>query len=529
MAGGFKFAIDFDTRNFKKGSDEAADSLEILGDELEKLEKADLGDVDKSFEDVADAAKDAGRDIDNKFTEKVDDAQDSARDLERKFKDAFDNVEKNADNAGDKIGKSAKDGFNRAKEGADEFKDSARQSAEEAASSFDGSLEGIADSAQEILSEAFAGFGPAGAAGGLIAAMGLGLAMTKLQEAADKINELKEETGDLALEFKEAGGRLAEMDLVAKFDEWLVAIEDTKQAWEFWQDDAITNLDNLNVALEGTGVSLGDLYNAFSEGDTSTLEEYVERLKEVNRELVPEGHQANTVAINDEYQARKNAISELEKEIEKRQEAEDVAYDMRAAEEGVTVEVIKQRDAMQERNAAMEEAAELNRGMIDSELDFLDTLDETTAKLQENAEAGWDKNTAAGRENLRALGDISEGALQYADSITEAGGSQEQANAVINQGRERLIAAAQQLGMTREQAESYATSLGLIPKEVDTTANAHTQTAEEQLNNVARRREAVIAAKAAVAGLQEAIDSAARRVRPPTIYYRSAVGAPRAV
>lgn len=172
------------------------------------------------------------------------------------------------------------------------------------------------------------------------------------------------------------------------------------------------------------------------------------------------------------------------------------------------------------KNEALAETIDLNRQVIDGELDYLDTLDSVTQKLSENASAGFDKNTAAGRDNLRALGEIAEAALDYSDSISEAGGSQQEANTVIGQGREQLITAATQLGMTREQAEQYANSLGLIPKQVSTTAQAYTADAEGQLQNVARDRNVKLTPWVNQSEWQSAANAAAQNVVAPFVQVR---------
>ncbi|MFD6094537.1 hypothetical protein ACFWGN_20690 [Oerskovia sp. NPDC060338] len=513
------------TKDIEGALDDVIDSLDDVGRDADKSSDKAV----RSFDKIEDAAKDAGKAVDKQFADKVDDAGDEAKTLEKKFRDSFDGVKKESKTSGQSIGDDAKKGFGEASEATETFKNEARQNLSETVSSFRGDTEDLAQIAQDVLGGVVSDLGPLGMAAGTAAAAGIGIAVAKLQDMAEKINAAKEEAGALALEFKDAGGRIEELDLIGKFDEWLVAIEDSRQWFEVWQDDAITNLDNVRVALDDTGISLGDLYNAFSEGDTSTLEDYVEKLKDVNRELVPDGHQANTKAQNEEFQARKNTITGLEDEIKKRKDAEDMAYQMRAAEEGVTEETLRQRDAMEGRNDALQESIDLNKEVIDGELDWLDTLDETTAKLAENAAAGWDKNTAAGRENLRALGEISEGALGYADSITEAGGSQAEANAIIEQGREKVIAAGIALGMSEQDAKDYATSLGLIPKEVSTTAKANTTQAEQDLAQVARQREVELIPVYQQSQFQWAADMAARGVVPPKINIHAQLGISRPV
>lgn len=516
MAKGVNIAIAADASKAIKAAGNLADEFEKVSDSLDDLAR-DSKKTEDAISDIGDGAKDAGKDIERHLDNATKEAGEEADKLEKKFKDAFQDVKKQSRDAGDDVGKNSRKGFEEAGDATETFKEEAKQNLSETVSSFRGDSEDIAQIAQDILGGVVADLGPVGAAAGAAAAAGIGIAVSKLQELADKINESKERVGELAIEFKDAGGRLDEMNLVGLFDEWLVEIQDARSWFEVWQDDAITNLDNVRTAIEGTGISLGMLYDAFSENDTSALEGYIEKLKEVNREIAPDGHYAQTEALQKEYNTRKDAITGLEQEVRERKEAAEVADEMRAAEEGITVEVLKQRDAMEARNDALSESIDLNKQVIDGELDWLDTLDETTTKLAENAANGWDKNTAAGRENLRALGDIAEGALDYADSISEAGGSQQEANVVIGQGREALIRAAEQLGMTREQAETYANSLGLIPKEVSTTATAETTNAERDLQNVARDRGVKLTPWVDQSQWQSAANAAAQNVVSPYV------------
>jgi hypothetical protein len=525
MASGYEFKLALNSSQFKKGSDEAADSLEEVVDAFTELEKSgadSVDDVAKAFKEVGDEAKDAGKEVDNKFTEKVEDAGKEADDLEKKYRDAFDNAAKSADNSGDRIRKSSKDSFDKAKEGADEFKDSARQSAEEAASSFDGSLEGIADSAQEILSEAFAGFGPAGAAAGLAAAAGIGLLIAGLQNAADEANATKDKVIDLATQIHEVDCDLNALDWGQIFQDFGNEIADPKSWFEPWQDANKTNYELVKELAEKSGVEYSKMFQGMA-GDQdqaasamADLNDKIEAQQEVVDGLTEATGGLNTAhgKANAAERDRLKSLTDIRDQLQESSGLTDQAIEherlMSEAYEGSTAEI-------NDKNDALRETIELNGEVIGSELDYLDTLDEATQKLQENTEAGFDKNTAAGRDNLRALGDISAATLDYSDSIVEAGGSQIEANAVIGQGREELIRAAEQLGMTKEQAEQYANSLGLIPKDVNTKANAQTQEAEEKLQHTARDRSTTIIGEADGYQFQSAVDAAAARIVKPRI------------
>lgn len=174
MAKGINIAIGADTRAYadavKRGmidpTEKAAEALEELGREgprdLDRIEDS-MRDAQRSTQDVQEELRDLASEI---------------RDTGRKAKTDF----------GDKV----KGATDVASEGMEELKDEGTGTAKELAASFDGSMESIAGGIQEVAANAFAGFGPAGAAAGIAAALGLGVVLeqfTKQQEAADELKE----------------------------------------------------------------------------------------------------------------------------------------------------------------------------------------------------------------------------------------------------------------------------------------------------------------------------------------------------
>lgn len=463
---------------------------------------ADTSDADKKLKDVQDLLKSVGReDIEPQV---VVDALDAMADLE-KLADELEDVDRKRTEAeiqadvDDALDRAAKvydtlqeiddldvkpevdpsgidDGFNKASDGLDNFKDEAGQTGREAAASFTGEFSDATDIVQELAANAFAGFGPAGAAAGIAAAAGLGVLFTQMQNIADKINEAKEETGDLALEFRDAGSQLDQVDLPGKFAEWLVAIEDNKQAWEVWQDDAISNLDNIETALQRTGLSLGDFFEAAGSGDTSTLEEYVEKLKEVNEQLAPEGHYANVGAIQAEVNVRRDAIAGLEDQIEQQEIAEEIAYELRAAEEGVTVEQLRQADAIAQVNDALREQHDLEQTSIEATLNFEDGIASLTDKQE-----GWNNSLSTGdqigRDNQRTILGLTDDLQALYDATLEQTGSQEQANAVLRTGRQRLLDSAAAAGYNASEVEALVDQVLEIPLSRGTDIYANTSDA----------------------------------------------------
>jgi hypothetical protein len=100
---------------------------------------------------------------------------------------------------------------------------------------------------------------------------------------------------------------------------------------------------------------------------------------------------------------------------------------------------------------------------------FHAAIDGVTASLKENG-ATLDGGTEKGRANREALRGMADKARDLAEATLQQTGSQDQANAKLQRGREELVKAGIRFGLTKKEAEAYATQLGLIPKTVNTKA-----------------------------------------------------------
>ena len=144
---------------------------------------------------------------------------------------------------------------------------------------------------------------------------------------------------------------------------------------------------------------------------------------------------------------------------------------------------------------------------------FQAAVDGVTASVKENG-ATLDISTEKGRSNQAALDGIAQSAENAAGAIYTQTGSQEQATAAMEQGRNELIAALGQYGITGDAAQAYAdkiigtptdwatlfqnnapqaaapvsdyqAKLDALPKEKRTQVNAATAVAQQALQNVA--------------------------------------------
>lgn len=235
-------------------------------------------DVERSLDDVADSLDDLARDT----RQNADKAADT---LEREFSDAFDKVKTESKTASKKVGRDWQDGADEASEGTETLKENAESNAKEIAASFDGSIDSIADGFQGLIAEAFEGWGPAGLVAGAAVAAGIGLAVSSLQEAADKAAESKERVLELSDALAEAGGNPELLDWLTILRDRMNEIVDNKEWYEFWQQEPSTYWDKLSDGAKKYGLNIADLLRA-QKGDA-------EALARVNEELARQQDEAN--------------------------------------------------------------------------------------------------------------------------------------------------------------------------------------------------------------------------------------------
>lgn len=130
----------------------------------------------------------------------------------------------------------------------------------------------------------------------------------------------------------------------------------------------------------------------------------------------------------------------------------------------------------------------------DAERQFQAAIDEVSASVAANG-TSLDINTEQGRANQAALDQIASSALEASAAKLELTGSESQASAAIQGGRDALINQLAQFGITGQAAEDYANELGLIPGNIPTSVTLNgVQAAESALNSLARERFARIVA-----------------------------------
>ncbi|UVG33986.1 tape measure protein [Microbacterium phage Wheelie] len=114
--------------------------------------------------------------------------------------------------------------------------------------------------------------------------------------------------------------------------------------------------------------------------------------------------------------------------------------------------------------------ADKNLSARDASRQFEQAVDDLTESIATNGNT-LDIGTEQGRNNERAIDDLAQATLDLSDKTLKQTGRQEDANAVIQRGRDNLIEQLDAFGITGTEAEAYADSLGLIVPEVSTQVN----------------------------------------------------------
>lgn len=425
-------------------------NVDLVADASKAIKEA--GNLGEALDDVADNLEDVGR---------------AGKTIDDKVTDAFRGMAAEAKESGKKIGSSVKDGTDKAGEGLDELKNESAGTAREAAASF-ASIEDAAGALQEVAANAFVGFGPAGMAAGVVAAAGIGLAISALTDHADKVNENKEKMLGLAQTIRDNGGALREGDYIAAMEDYGYAIQDTKEWFEILQKDAVSGFDKIRDIADKTALSTQDVFKGgFGDADQAR-----ETLKDVREDLDKLREKKDAV-----YQTTGSILDPVDSEaLRSLEEAEGLIQDnIRAQEDAELVERTRKRaiegttEALKEDIETLSEHSDAVRGAQSSELDYLDGVEDLTAKLKDNG-ATLDMNTSKGRDNRRAVLDQAAAIEQVAKDSLDAGGNIKDVTSKFQSQRDALVNQVMPaFGGSKEKAQAYIDTILRTPKTVPTS------------------------------------------------------------
>lgn len=450
MAFDIKFMADVSA--FIKGTDNVAEALDDISDDLKDVAKVSDKALDSVEKDLEGVTKES-------------------QDMDRKVSKAFKNMADEARESGKKTGKSFTDGTDKAKSGLDDLKDESASTAKEAAASF-GSIEDGLGALQEVAANAFVGFGPAGMAAGLVAAAGIGLAISSLQDHADKINENKEKMLELAQTIRDNGGVLTEADYIKNMEDYGYAIQDTKEWFEIFQEDAISGFEKIKKIADDTGKSTQDIFKGgfgdlkSSKSELRDVEKQLQALKDKSEALYNmDGSIADPVDTQ-----TKTSLEEYKKLIENNIRAQEQAVDQEKTRKQAIQGTTK---AVQEDMAAIEKHTDAIKGSVSAELDAIESQAAVTESFKTNG-ATLDENTQKGRDNIRAILDSASAIEDQANASLTAGENTDAVTKKFQTQKDTLVAQVMPaFGNSKAKAEAYIDTLLKTPTAVNTNVVVH--------------------------------------------------------
>lgn len=308
-------------------------------------------------------------------------------------------------------------------------------------------VSGLAKSAEEMGSKAGkAGGGVSGllgplgglGAGGWAAAAGIAAVTGGFLLWADHAAKAKERTTDLESALQQ--GQTAYSDFVDT-----AATKGTDMDWGWFQKFR-SGYGSFKEELSGAGVSMQTFRGAI-EGDKGSIDSYVQSLEK----STGQGDKHNGVV---EEGVRKLAQM-------------NHAYN----------------DAVWQQNQMAGSAENLSR----IQQDLSNKLSGLSTTVKANG-GSLDANTQSGQLNRQAMQGMADQSIATAAAIMQQGqangnlgqASQDARNSIY-QARQAMVDAAQQCGMSKEQAEEYADQLGLIPSHVGTDISQNSPLSKGQV------------------------------------------------
>lgn len=428
-----------------------------------------LEKVDDGLKDVNTSGEKAGKEL-------AEEMSDAAKKIDRDLTKALEEVEDKAKSTGRTIGREVKDGTDKAGEGFKDMKDEAGSTAKEAAASF-GSIEDSADALQEVLANSLSGFGPLGAAAGVAAAIGVGLLISSLTDSAEKINENKERMLGLAAEIRDVGGDMSKVDFVARMQEWGFAIQDTKEWFEVFQDDAKSGFDVVKEKSKEAGTSWQDAF----KGAQGSMDDSLAFLKDTEGQFKDLSSEIDNAGVTyDEFggsqsNASVQTLKQRDALKEQREAAQKNAEAIRDANRAAwdAINLGKDQNAVLEEQITLtNDVADAKSNAITSELDLADAQDALKEKL-EASNAAYADNTKESRDNERAVIDGAGAINDWAQSQIDAGENADVVNGKIASQRDQLIDQATKFFGSRDAAAAYVDQLLKTPKTIDTDVNVN--------------------------------------------------------
>jgi hypothetical protein len=485
-----------DVSDVIKGAGKVAERFADVSDSLVDLAR----DSQRSGDKIETAMKDAGR-----SAEHIDDglagAGQAADAFEDKARAAFKAMSDGASKAGDKAAHETKQGFDKSGEAVETFKDEAKSNLSEVTSSFSGDMDSAVDLIQGTLGGLVADLGPAGLVGGAVAALAIGLAKAAADGEAERVNRIGEAAATLAADIEAVGGSLRDVDFDDRMHEWGMAIQDTREWWELWQDKALTGSQLIEKQAKEAGLGFKDMFRGAS-GSSEDAHKALKQIDIVLGELQKKTHtgtfdefgreiEATDPALSKRIKALEDLRGRVQENITVQEDAAHVSDLMAKADVALAGEEDKLKEATDKANdelerkaQALDEAAGAAMDSMSAELDYNEKLKQNTEDIKANGKA-TDTKSAAGIANNKTLLDSAQASLALEAAMIREGAAAGDVTAKTQASRDAFIRQAEAAGYTNEEARKLADRYGLIPKNVDTKVQAHNvQQTKDEINGL---------------------------------------------
>jgi TP901 family phage tail tape measure protein len=156
----------------------------------------------------------------------------------------------------------------------------------------------------------------------------------------------------------------------------------------------------------------------------------------------------------------------------------DATDTLTGAYEETTVAVDDQVLSLEDLVKAQRDASGLTQSVMEAQAGLEAATDAVSKSLEDNG-ATLDITTEKGRANQDALFGIRDAGYDLIESMEANGATQVELQGTMQTTRDRFIAAAEQLGLTGDEAVALADDLGLIPAEISTEARLTPDQARE--------------------------------------------------
>lgn len=312
------------------------------------------------------------------------------------------------------------------------------------------------------------------AAGGLgIALAGVGAGLSIMAQRAAESQGLVDQ---LAQTWTEAGkATTATTDLVTE--------KLTKQT-----DNLADGNKTLIELADQVGVSTQDLVG-YIEGESDAIDRVNTKIgehKDVTGEwlglALSEQTQANNLSSElgnlSEAYGRSRDVSELDARA--KETAAESTAGLADASADAAAKVDTLTEAVEDQWQAALDASGAVLGLRDAQRQAEAAYDDAAQAIEDNGRT-LDQSTEKGRANQAALDNVAATGFDLVDSMRASGASVKDLQGAMSTARERFIKTATAMGMSKAAARELADQLGLIPKNVTTTATVNTGNALAQI------------------------------------------------